>query len=290
MNPLQRKAQILESLNIPSLVKIDDKNYIMKVNSKWDLNISLVRNSDMWEAKSEGKSYMWKKALEVPADVKEIIQTVVEPYNDALMDAAESNGNEPAKDSLDNLKDAGFEIPEEAPIVDQPKEEARWSKPAPKTQTKYEEVPAEIVSLPAPVGVSGIVRPAVTAAEALAAWNEFQALKNYIIEKSDIQVIQGKNHIKKSGWRKFATFYNLTDQIVEENQFPLEKGGFYWKIKVVCTAPNGRQTEGVGMCSSLEKSGARVLHDTYTTAHTRAKNRAISDMIAAGEVSAEEMA
>jgi RecA/RadA recombinase len=122
MNPLQRKAQILESLKIPSLVKIDDKNYIMKINSKWDLNISLVRNSDMWEAKSEGKSYMWKKALEVPADVKDIIQTVVEPYNDALMDAAEENVSEPEKGPLDNLKDAGFEIPEEAMIVDQPKE------------------------------------------------------------------------------------------------------------------------------------------------------------------------
>jgi len=163
-----------------------------------------------------------------------------------------------------------------------------------KEEVNYAEVVApeqmQEINLPAPVGINGIVRPAVTAAEALAAWNEFQALKNFIIEKSDIQVIKGKNHIKKSGWRKFATFYNLTDEIVEEAQTPLEKGGFYWKIKVVCTAPNGRKTEGVGMCASSEKSGERVLHDTYTTAHTRAKNRAISDMIAAGEVSAEEMA
>ena len=151
----------------------------------------------------------------------------------------------------------------------------------------YEDV--EPATLPAPTGICGIVRPAVSVAEALAAWKEFQALKNCIIEKSDIQVIQGKNFIKKSGWRKFATFYNLTDKIVEETQVPLEKGGYYWKIKVICTAPNGRQTEGVGMCSSLEKSGARQLHDVYTTAHTRSKNRAISDMIAAGEVSAEEM-
>ena len=148
----------------------------------------------------------------------------------------------------------------------------------------------EPANLPAPIGIRGIVRPAVSASEALAAWKEFQALKHCIIEKSDIQTIQGKPFIKKSGWRKFATFYNLTDKIVEETQIPIEKGGFYWKIKVVCTAPNGRQTEGVGMCSSLEKSGARQLHDVYTTAHTRSKNRAISDMIAAGEVSAEEMA
>ncbi len=60
-------------------------------------------------------------------------------------------------------------------------------------------------------------------------------------------------------------------------------------MKVVCTAPNGRQTEGVAICTSTEKKFAHPEHDVYTTCHTRAKNRAISDMIAAGEVSAEEM-
>lgn len=161
----------------------------------------------------------------------------------------------------------------------------KWEVPSPKSRTSD----IEPVNLPAPVGINGIVRPAVTAMEALAAWKEFQELKKYIIEKSDIQMIQGKPHIKKSGWRKFATFYNLTDEIVEEKEIPLDKGGYYWKIKVICTAPNGRKTEGVGMCASAEKSGARQIHDVYTTAHTRAKNRAISDMIAAGEISAEEM-
>jgi len=147
----------------------------------------------------------------------------------------------------------------------------------------------EPAQLPAPIGVGGIVRPAVTAAEALAAWQEFQQLKNYIIEASDIQKINGKNHVKKSGWRKFATFYNLTDQIVEETRDVLENGAFQWKMKVLCTAPNGRKTEGVAICTSTEKKFTHPEHDVYTTCHTRAKNRAISDMIAAGEVSAEEM-
>jgi len=134
-----------------------------------------------------------------------------------------------------------------------------------------------------------IVRPAISAKAALDAWNEFQNLKGAIINESDVMKIQGKNYVKKSGWRKFATFYNLTDKIVEEIRTPTDAGAFIWKIKVECTAPNGRVTEGVAMCSSTEKSGARIEHDTYATAHTRAKNRAISDMIAAGEVSAEEM-
>jgi hypothetical protein len=133
-----------------------------------------------------------------------------------------------------------------------------------------------------------IVRPAISAMQAKQAWNEYLDMRKVILEPSDFQKIQNKDFIKKSGWRKFATFYNLTDKIVEETRIP-DNGGFIWKIKVICTAPNGRQTEGVAMCASKEKTGARIEHDVYSTAHTRAKNRAISDMIAAGEVSAEEM-
>jgi len=149
--------------------------------------------------------------------------------------------------------------------------------------------PVPIVTLPAPVGIGGIVRPAVTASEALAAWREFQQLKKCILSKSDIQRIQGKDFIVKSGWRKFATFYNLTDRIVEESKEDIPNG-YLWKIKVVCTAPNGRQTEGVGICASTERKFSHPEHDIYSTAHTRSKNRAISDMIAAGEVSYEEVA
>lgn len=156
----------------------------------------------------------------------------------------------------------------------------------------FEEIysePVPIVTLPAPVGIGGIVRPAVTASEALAAWREFQQLKKCILSKSDIQRIQGKDFIVKSGWRKFATFYNLTDRIVEESKEDIPNG-YLWKIKVVCTAPNGRQTEGVGICASTERKFSHPEHDIYSTAHTRSKNRAISDMIAAGEVSYEEVA
>ncbi len=151
-----------------------------------------------------------------------------------------------------------------------------------------EVVTAELVTLPDPVGIGGIVRPAVSAKEALAAWREFQQLKNAVLARSDLQTIGNKEFVKKSGWRKFATFYNLTDKIVQEDQVHTDNN-YYWKIKVVCTAPNGRMTEGVGICSSTEKKFSHPEHDIYATAHTRAKNRAISDMIAAGEVSAEEV-
>lgn len=134
-----------------------------------------------------------------------------------------------------------------------------------------------------------IVRPAVTAIQAVAAWNEFQQLKRAIISKSDLQRIQGKDFIKKSGWRKFAQYFNLTDDIIQEVREPIGNGDWVWTIKVKCLAANGRYTIGVGKCSSDERKFAHAEHDTYATAHTRAKSRAISDMIAAGEVSAEEL-
>mgnify|MGYP000925851162 CR=1 FL=1 len=134
-----------------------------------------------------------------------------------------------------------------------------------------------------------IVRPAVTAQQAAAAWQEFQQLKRAVINKSDLQNIQGKDFIKKSGWRKLAQYFNLTDDIVQEVREPTTDGGWVWTIKVKCIAANGRYTIGVGKCASNERKFAHAEHDTYATAHTRAKNRAISDMIAAGEVSAEEV-
>ena len=165
-------------------------------------------------------------------------------------------------------------------------------------QTKQEPAPHEPTThIDTPNGAlvplsttSDIVRPAVSAQQAIAAWNEFQDLKRAILQPSDIKKIQGKDFMVKSAWRKFATFFNLNDKIVEEAQTPHSDGnGWTWKIKVECMAPNGRITEGVGMCSTSERTFAHLEHDTYATAHTRAKNRAISDMVAAGEVSAEEV-
>ena len=54
-----------------------------------------------------------------------------------------------------------------------------------------------------------IVMPAVSPEQALEAWKAYQALKTKIMEPSDIQKIQGKDFLKKSYWRKIATFFNL---------------------------------------------------------------------------------
>ena len=134
-------------------------------------------------------------------------------------------------------------------------------------------------------------------------WDNYQELTKALLDESDYQGTQFK---KKSAWRKYATAFNLSDDIIKEEEIRDENQQIITsKIWVKCTAPNGRSTVGMGVCSifdkinkkdntqptnfELRKRFSNAEHDIPSTAHTRAKNRAISDMIGAGEVSAEEM-
>jgi len=101
-------------------------------------------------------------------------------------------------------------------------------------------------------------------------------------------LISGKPYLKKSGWRWIAVHFQLSDEIIAE-KLEQKKDVFVWRITVRVTSPNGRFTTGVASCSSKERQFAHLEHDVYSTAHTRAKNRAISDMVGGGEVSAEEI-
>ena len=59
---------------------------------------------------------------------------------------------------------------------------------------------------------------------------------------------------------------------------------------VEATLPNGRRVESDALCSRSEKGKNNVSdHTIITTAKTRATNRAIAELIGAGEVSSEEM-
>jgi hypothetical protein len=125
-------------------------------------------------------------------------------------------------------------------------------------------------------------------------------------------MIQGKTKFKKkSAWRKYATFMGISTEIVSEDITRDEQGRVVTaKYEVKATAKNGRSETGIGVCSIWDKSHEHTKtfgnrncqgpcdgrkhfdkpeHDIPSTAHTRAKNRAISDLIGAGEVSAEEV-
>jgi len=135
---------------------------------------------------------------------------------------------------------------------------------------------------------SGIVMPAVSATEAVKAWDAYLDLKKKIATKDDTQIIQGREFFKKSYWRKLATFFNLSVEVIEEREEGTDKNRIY---HFVCkaTAPNGRYAQGTGTCDQQEKGRKNTIHNTRSTAETRAFNRAVSNLVGGGEVSAEEM-
>jgi len=109
----------------------------------------------------------------------------------------------------------------------------------------------------------------------------------------------GREYKKKSAWRKLARWAGISTEIVRAERWWEEDpdGARHYVARVVvrATAPWGQTAEAVGLCDTREArfrspaARAKATHDVEATAATRATNRAISDLIAAGEVSAEEI-
>jgi len=167
--------------------------------------------------------------------------------------------------------------------------------------------------------VDDFVRPVDDPEAVVNMYDGFEELKTRLLNKSDTTPINKKLHINKSGWRKIATLFNLSVETFEDER-SVRDGVVFWRVKARAAAPNGRTSVGSGMCASNESNHMerlsnyddktpedddtlmvdgewRVLkdpralneHNIYATAETRAKNRAISDLVGGGEVSAEEI-
>lgn len=143
--------------------------------------------------------------------------------------------------------------------------------------------------------------------------NNYQETIKALLTPEDYQAIAGKDFKKKSAWRKLATAFRISDEVIDEKLEFDETGQIVSaRYRVKATLPNGRSTEGVGVCTIYDKIRyhpsakydadtetpsnfilrgrfSNAEHDVPSTAHTRAKNRGISDLIGAGDVSAEEM-
>lgn len=136
--------------------------------------------------------------------------------------------------------------------------------------------------------------------------DNYQELVDALLDETDYQEIGGKNAKKKSAWRKLATAFNISDEPVSKEIIRDECHRIisaHYEVRAML--PNGRTAYGVGSCSiwdkiskkddkeptpfELRKRFTNAEHDIIGTAHTRAKSRAIADLIGAGEVSAEEL-
>src|SRR5690606_9907880 len=126
-----------------------------------------------------------------------------------------------------------------------------------------------------------------------------------LVGPNDVQREGDREFKKKSAWRKLGRFFGVSTEIVKiESGWEWDEEEqvrhFVARVIVRGTAPWGQSVEAVGLCSTRELrfysrgqpnpvARAKAEHDCEATAATRATNRAISDLIAAGEVSAEEI-
>jgi hypothetical protein len=135
--------------------------------------------------------------------------------------------------------------------------------------------------------------------QARAAQRTYQEISSALIDHdTDIQVIQTRKgpreFPKRSAFQKLANAYRVSTEIVSrELTYDDDAQLIRCDAIVRATHPDGRYAEGDGACSRSEDRFARgadkIDHDLPATAVTRATNRAISNLVAFGAVSAEEV-
>ncbi len=126
----------------------------------------------------------------------------------------------------------------------------------------------------------------------------FDKFKSKVLKSTDfwIDTRENKKRVKKSGWLKYALACNVNLEKVDEREvdkeMPHGSGNwvtiFHFDYRAI--AQSGRFAEASGSASTSERSTSdKMIHDTRSLAQTRAMNRAISNLIGGGEVSAEEV-
>ncbi len=153
-------------------------------------------------------------------------------------------------------------------------------------EVKEENAPATIEDNAPALNNTGVV----DIDKALSEWEAYQIFTKKLLNETDYVNIKGKAFKKKSAWRKYARAFNINTEIIDKTITKNDKGRVMEAEFVIrATLPDGRHCDGWGSCSRFEHNKNNPNHDIPATAMTRATNRAIADLIGAGEVSAEEI-
>jgi len=144
--------------------------------------------------------------------------------------------------------------------------------------------------------------PTYSGAQMIVGLKAYRDLQHALDQQMPDQLLalDGKVFRKKGYWRAIAVAFNLTVQPVtnerDERQTlrELEDGSedYLYTVTYKATAPGGRSATGDGSCSAAEKTRGKLRateHNVRSHAHTRAYNRAVSNLVGFGEVSAEEI-
>ena len=159
-----------------------------------------------------------------------------------------------------------------------------------------------------PNGASGLLDQVVEMSDYLKSINSDRAINNQkdliaayekavraLVGEDDIQRDGGREFKKKSAWKKLAKHFRINVYHGSHMVTRTEDGHTIAECIMIGEAPWGQRVEEIGACTTYEgrfKSAAQRAkgwHDCLATAQTRASNRVISALVAAGEVSAEEV-
>lgn len=125
-----------------------------------------------------------------------------------------------------------------------------------------------------------------------------EAITQYIAVKDALDLalpdcimrIGNRSFRKKEYWRAVATAFNLNVVCLTEDEHVERSDDWGFEVTHRATAPNGRHADGDGSCYASEKRGQQAtVHNVRAHAHTRAFNRAVSNLVGFGEVSADEI-
>ena len=134
--------------------------------------------------------------------------------------------------------------------------------------------------------------PVASAEDLVEAMKRFEEIKGKLLVRDrDTYTIENVERIRKSGWRKLALAFGVSDEIVREDVVHDTTDPSYLCVhtRVKAWARGGRTVEGTGTASSRERKFAHLEHDLHALAHTRAKSRAIADMLGSSDLVAEEL-
>lgn len=130
------------------------------------------------------------------------------------------------------------------------------------------------------------------AEQVVAGMAAYQELLPRLLTPADYQDAgRGKRFVKKSGLRKISRAFNLSTLIVA-CEIERDADGAPQRASAIvrAVAPNGQACDGDGYCDAAEErfSGPRgnrtkLEHDLRASATTRAKSRAIADLIGMGD-------
>jgi len=141
------------------------------------------------------------------------------------------------------------------------------------------------------------------------AFEAYRELQRALDRAMPDQIItaDGRPFRKKGYWRAIAVAFNLRVEPVADHRdvqgaFKDGRENFGYVVTYRAVAPNGRAVTGDGACYAIEKAKRRgdvdpwnhlpmqaSEHNVRSHAHTRAFNRAVSNLVGFGEVSAEEV-